>query len=220
MGKEVCAIKQEMFSNISSKAYGVVTCMEECQMMLKQLLFEVRGPIVVSSLKRLFQERFNRDLCETVLGHKRLFELLQDPRMQGISLHGHQNGQLAICLAEPVCMAPVPYLVPVSACQAPMGFSTIHQSNVSNVCLSTSPMARSSVAINIRLPELRGVDLDDCVSPLSTGTPSSLSSTFDDLSSVGTVVKNTFLELAEDNARSCEGSARRRTQSEPRRMRV
>merc|ERR1712194_450608 len=239
--KELCAMKQEMFSTISSKAYGVVTCMEECQMMLKQLLFEVRGPIVVSSLKRLFQERFNRDLCETVLGHKRLFELLQDPRMQGISLHGHQNGQLAICLAEPVCMAPVPYLVPVSACQAPMGFSTIQQSKVSNVCLSTSPMARSSVAINIRLPELRGVHLDDCVSPLSTprrshssgvesqeeridtastGTPSSLSSTFDDLSSVGTVVKNTFLELAEDNASSCEGSARRRTQSEPRRMRV
>jgi len=237
--KEVCAIKQEMFSNISSKAYGVVTCMEECQMMLKQLLFEVRGPIVVSSLKRLFQERFNRDLCETVLGHKRLFELLQDPRMQGISLHGHQNGQLAICLAEPVCMAPVPYLVPVLACQAPMGFSTIQQSNVSNVCLSTSPMARSSVAINIRLPELRGVDLDDCVSPLSTPRRSHSSDVesqeerplefclgkdseeqIDDLSSVGTVVKNTFLEFAEDNASSCEGSARRRTQSEPRRMRV
>merc|ERR1712194_309591 len=156
--KELCAIKQKMLSNISSKAYGVVACMEECQMMLKQLLFEVRGPIVVSSLKRLFQERFNHDLCE----------ILQDPRMQGISLHGHQNGQLAICLAEPVCMAPVPYLVPVLACQAPMGFSTIQQSDVSTVCLSTSPMARSSVAINIRLPELRGVDLDDCVSPLST----------------------------------------------------
>jgi len=223
--------------------------------MLKQLLIEVRGPIMVSSLKRLFQERFNRDLCETVLGHKRLFELLQDPHMQGISLHGHQNGQLAIHLAEPVGMAPVPCLVPVFACQAPVGFLAVQQavSNVSSVCLSTSPMARSSVAINMRLPELRG--LNDCVSPgstprrshsscdmegpeerplefclgkdsedqidtASTGTPSSLSSTFDELSSVGTLVKNTFLELAEDNARSCEGSARRRTQSEPRRMRV
>merc|ERR1712194_220100 len=53
-----------------------------------------------------------------------------------------------------------------------------------------------------------------------TSPTDSLSSTFDDLSSVGTVVKNTFLELAEDSASSCEGSARRRTQSEPRRMRV
>jgi len=226
-------------------------------MMLKQLLFEVRGPIMVSSLKGLFQERFNRNLCETVLGHKRLFELLQDPRMQGVSLHGHKNGQLAIHLADPVCMAVVPYLVPVLGCQAPMGFSAVQQavSNVSNVCLSTSPELRSSAAINIRLPELCGFDLGDCVSPGSTprrshsscdmesqeerplefclgkdseeqsdtasaGTPSSLSSTFDELSSVGTVVKNTFLEFAEDKASSCEASARRRTRSEPRRMRV
>jgi len=256
--KEVCAMKQEMFSNIGSKTFGVVSSMEECQMMLKQLLFEVRGPIMVSSLKRLFQERFNRDLCETVLGHKRLFELLQDPRMQGISLHGHQNGQLAICLADPVFMAPVPHFVPVLACQAPMGISAVQQvvsnvSNVSNVCLSTSPTA--SAAINMRLPELRSVDLGDCASPgstprrshsscdmegqearplefclskdleeqsdtASTGTPTSMSSTLDELSSVGTVVKNTFLELAEDQASSCEGSARRRTQSEPRRIRV
>jgi len=188
---------------------------------------------------------------------KRLFELLQDPRMQGVFVHGHQNGQLMVQLADPVCMAAVPYLVPVLGCQAPMGFSAVQQaaSNVSNVCLSTSPKARSSVAINIRLPELCGVDLDECVSPgstprrshsscdmenqeerplefclgkdsedqsdtASTGTPSSLSSTFDELSSVGTVVKNTFLELAEDRASSCEASARRRTRSEPRRMRL
>merc|ERR1712194_627052 len=252
--KEVCAMKQEMFSNIGSKTSGVKASMEECLMMLKQLLFEVRGPIMASSLKRLFQERFNYAGPGLPLGRKRLFELLQDPRMQGISLHGHQNGQLAIHLDETVCMAPVPYLVPVLACQAPTGFS-VQQSNVSNVCNGTSPTARSSIAINISLPELRGVDLDECVSPgstprcshspidmesqeesplefclgkdseeqsdtASTGTPSSLSSTFDDSSSVGTVVKNTFLELAEDNASSCEGNARRRTQSEPRRVRV
>jgi len=175
--------------------------------------------------------------------------------MQGISLHGHQNGQLAICLADPVFMAPVSHFVPVLACQAPIGIPTVQQvvSNVSNVCLSTSPTA--SAAINMRLPELRSVDLGDCASPgstprrshsscdlegqearplefclskdleeqsdtASTGTPSTLSSTFDELSSIGTMVKNTFLELAEDNASSCEGSARRRTQSEPRRMRV
>merc|ERR1711957_932342 len=61
-----------------------------------------------------------------------------------------------------------------------------------------------------------GKDSEEQIDTASTGTPSSLSSTFDDLSSVGTVVKNTFLELAEDNASSCAGSARRRTQSERR----
>lgn len=42
------------------------------------------GPVPLSNVKRMFRTRFNTELCETSLGHSKLSELLQDPRLGGI----------------------------------------------------------------------------------------------------------------------------------------
>lgn len=48
--------------------------------------------IPLSNMKRLFRSRFHKELSETALGHAKLSELLQDPRLQdlcAVRLQGH-----------------------------------------------------------------------------------------------------------------------------------
>lgn len=41
-------------------------------------------PVPLSNIKRMFRTRFNAELCETALGHSKVSELLQDPRLEGV----------------------------------------------------------------------------------------------------------------------------------------
>jgi hypothetical protein len=45
---------------------------------------EDKRTVPLSNVKRLFRSKFNTELSETVLGHSKLSELLQDPRMKDI----------------------------------------------------------------------------------------------------------------------------------------
>mmetsp|Transcript_24070 Transcript_24070/g.75699 ORF Transcript_24070/g.75699 Transcript_24070/m.75699 type:complete len:567 (-) Transcript_24070:807-2507(-) len=60
------------------------------------------GAIPLSNVKRLFRSRFHIELSETALGHAKLSELLQDPRLHDVCkvrLQGH--GYMVIPRAQP-----------------------------------------------------------------------------------------------------------------------
>jgi len=57
------------------------------------------GPrmITLSNVKRLFRSQLHLDLSETVLGHSRVWELLQDPRLHDVCIvHAYGNGQAVV----------------------------------------------------------------------------------------------------------------------------
>eukprot|EP00933_Yihiella_yeosuensis_P059128 TRINITY_DN6004_c3_g1_i1.p1 TRINITY_DN6004_c3_g1~~TRINITY_DN6004_c3_g1_i1.p1 ORF type:complete len:761 (+),score=163.65 TRINITY_DN6004_c3_g1_i1:223-2283(+) len=77
--------------------------------------------IPLSNVKRLFRSRFHMELSETALGHSKLSELLQDPRLQDVCfvrLQGHgyvvfpaaaqPPKQLAVPPVQPHLQAPPP----------------------------------------------------------------------------------------------------------------
>jgi len=261
--KEICAMKQDVYSNNDSTTHStlrVVSSWDEVAVHTHQLLLENEGRIMLSAMKRLFKSRFNLDLCETVLGHRRLFELLKDPRLHGVcALVPHFDGQLAVCHPVPFC-APLPHMCAFPAMPGQtvsMGCASVPQASV--LCLSTSPVARNSLTINIELPACEdeaNIGLEDCVSPgttprrshfswnldqaeeatiepilglkagetksdtASTIAESHCSADFDELSSVGTFIKNTFLELAEEGENDLVRKTMRRAHSVPRCMRA
>jgi len=97
--KEHCAAWQQPFLNPVKKqerlSYPVATW-EETRTCLSAILCEEVGIITVSSVKRLFRSRFGLDLSETALGHSRLTELLEDPRLRDICSFEVHNGQFLI----------------------------------------------------------------------------------------------------------------------------
>jgi len=59
------------------------------------------GMITLSNVKRLFRSQLNLELSETVLGHSRVGELLQDPRLSGVcALQAMGNGQTMVQRAD------------------------------------------------------------------------------------------------------------------------
>merc|ERR1719296_369238 len=66
-----------------SKAVPLATwdMMRPC---LQQLLSTAGQPMPLSNLKRLFRAQFNVELSETALGHAKLSECLQDPRVRDL----------------------------------------------------------------------------------------------------------------------------------------
>jgi len=267
--KEVCASHQQVFTK-SGKTAKVVSTWEELRINLQQLLMEEGGSVMLSAVKRLFKSRFDLDLSETFLGQRRMFELLQDPRMEGMCvLQSHSSGQLMVHLVEPTHVAPVQFVIPVCVPQitAP---SSGAQLSVPALCLSTTPTSQPSQGIAPRSPELQlpelQLELAECASPCTTprrslcswslesawaqqaeeeeeeeeqyvvckpgdesecsDLPSTIAesftgSLFDELASVCTPVRNTFIDYsapADEYLHS--GSAKRRAQSEPRRRQV
>lgn len=76
-------------------------CWEEARALLTQLLVSHQqidpAGITLSNVKRLFRLHFERELSETVLGHVRLMDLMNDPRLSDIlSLHTQKNGQTVV----------------------------------------------------------------------------------------------------------------------------
>jgi hypothetical protein len=79
---------------------------------LKELMnhMPIDSSMPLSNIKRLFRSRFHMELSETALGHAKLSELLNDPRLQDICfvklqghgyvvVHPHQRGR-TICLSS------------------------------------------------------------------------------------------------------------------------
>jgi len=95
--KEQCAVAQAPTGQESCP----VVSWEEARVLLRQLLSSHRqsenGGISISNLKRLFRLDFQRELSQTVLGHIRLLDLLNDPHLQDIcTLHAQPNGQVLV----------------------------------------------------------------------------------------------------------------------------
>lgn len=95
--KEQCAVAQAPTGQESCP----VVSWEEAPALLQQLLSSHRqaelGGVSISNLKRLFRLDFQRELSQTVLGHVRLLDLLNDPRLNDIcTLHAQPNGQVLV----------------------------------------------------------------------------------------------------------------------------
>jgi len=93
MVKERCAEKQRPCTNAARGTTAIATwgMVREC---LQEILFAtVRpGSVPLSNIKRIFRSRYHIELSETALGHAKLSELLQDPRLQDlctVQLRGH-----------------------------------------------------------------------------------------------------------------------------------
>lgn len=98
MVKEQCASSQQPCSGPGRDASGMEladwTTAKRC---LEQILETAATPqglgvVPLSNVKRLFRSRFSIELSETMLGHSKLSELLQDPRFDDVcrvKLEGH-----------------------------------------------------------------------------------------------------------------------------------
>jgi len=104
MVKEQCAVWQQPCTTNVNQAAGTtpstlpMASWETARMCLRDILDNAArsgsGPGIVplSNVKRLFRSRFHVELSETMLGHSKLSELLQDPHFQDIctvQLQGH-----------------------------------------------------------------------------------------------------------------------------------
>ncbi|CAK9026537.1 NEDD4-binding protein 2-like 1 [Durusdinium trenchii] len=90
---QVCHIVQLAISQKKLLGYlnGAVVPYKRSQSMIKERCAEKQRPctnttstIPLSNVKRLFRSRYHTELSETALGHSKLSELLQDPRLKDI----------------------------------------------------------------------------------------------------------------------------------------
>lgn len=89
---------------------------DEAHTLLHQLLIthqqvEPAG-ITLSNLKRLFRLHFQRELSETVLGHIRLVDLMNDPRLSDICIMCVQKNSQIVVKAKETCRLPLGPAVP------------------------------------------------------------------------------------------------------------
>jgi len=95
MIKERCAEKQRPCTNTTRSSSSDLADWEKVKHGLKEILFSLSPgttSIPLSNVKRLFRSRYHTELSETALGHSKLSELLQDPRLKDIChvrLQGH-----------------------------------------------------------------------------------------------------------------------------------
>ncbi|CAE7764608.1 Lcmt2 [Symbiodinium sp. CCMP2592] len=95
MIKERCAERQKPCTNIARGNGSDLADWEVVKRGLKEILQSLSpgtATIPLSNVKRLFRSRFHIELSETALGHSKLSELLQDPRLRDICsvrLQGH-----------------------------------------------------------------------------------------------------------------------------------
>merc|ERR1712226_1633774 len=107
--KEQCAVLQSPTGQETCPAVS----WEDVRGLLQHLLATHRNSepagITISNLKRLFRLDFQRELSQTVLGHVRLLDLLNDERLKDIcTLHAQPNGHVLVRAVEvcPIVWAP------------------------------------------------------------------------------------------------------------------
>lgn len=104
MVKEQCAERQRPCSS-ATRGKTTLATWETLRSCLKEIVGYMSPgtcSIPLSNLKRLFRSRFHVDLSETALGHSKLSELLQDPRLGdvcAVRLQGH--GYVVVPVQQP-----------------------------------------------------------------------------------------------------------------------
>ncbi|CAK9000050.1 unnamed protein product [Durusdinium trenchii] len=110
---QVCHIVQLAISQKKLLGYlnGAVVPYKRSQSMIKDLPEKwelgkncqpLRSTIPLSNVKRLFRSRYHTELSETALGHSKLSELLQDPRLKDIC-HVRLQGHGYVVGPSPAC---------------------------------------------------------------------------------------------------------------------
>mmetsp|Transcript_21773 Transcript_21773/g.61833 ORF Transcript_21773/g.61833 Transcript_21773/m.61833 type:complete len:895 (+) Transcript_21773:95-2779(+) len=109
MMKEQCAVQQQPCVS-SDVAVMPLACWEVARAYLKEILQSAapadQGPALVplSNIKRLFRSRYQTELSETMLGHSRLSDLIQDEHFHDLcSLELHKNGYVVVQRLPPIC---------------------------------------------------------------------------------------------------------------------
>jgi len=90
MVKEQCAVWQRPCGAMDRQM--PTATFQQCREHLKAILEAAPGGIPLSNVKRLFRSRYQLALSETVFGHSRLSDLLQDERFSDlcqVELEGH-----------------------------------------------------------------------------------------------------------------------------------
>mmetsp|Transcript_133358 Transcript_133358/g.345120 ORF Transcript_133358/g.345120 Transcript_133358/m.345120 type:complete len:566 (+) Transcript_133358:79-1776(+) len=180
--KERCALRQQPVGAAAAAALPYASW-EDLRMGLCEILDTssnpARGMITLSNVKRLFRSQLHLELCETVLGYPRVWELLQDPRLHDVcEVHALGNGQAVVQRIErhghmvgyPMrgySMGPMmPPMPPPSYHRGLPASYTMCASNrpvplmpaVGPTCkpcpLSTMPVARYSLCPSPQLPQL------------------------------------------------------------------
>eukprot|EP00408_Alexandrium_pacificum_P036469 CAMPEP_0171273410 /NCGR_PEP_ID=MMETSP0790-20130122/62272_1 /TAXON_ID=2925 /ORGANISM="Alexandrium catenella, Strain OF101" /LENGTH=595 /DNA_ID=CAMNT_0011742401 /DNA_START=18 /DNA_END=1807 /DNA_ORIENTATION=- len=86
MVKERCAERQRPCTS-AAQGKGALATWEMVRACLQEILCALApgvNSIPLSNVKRLFRSRFHTELSETALGHAKLSELLQDPRLRDV----------------------------------------------------------------------------------------------------------------------------------------
>lgn len=165
--KEQCACAQ---ASTGQEVYPVVSW-QEAPAFLQSLLTSHHqaesGGIKVSNLKRLFRLHYQRELSETVLGHVRLLDLLNDPRLTSVcTLEPQRNSQTMVRAVSP---APTQLLCPV----VPPGMWTLPVQTIAvPVMTFAPPLEVHGVPEQLTSPGSSPRSLysgDDCGSPIFSG---------------------------------------------------
>ncbi|CAK0887608.1 unnamed protein product, partial [Prorocentrum cordatum] len=112
--KDECAVRQQPFAGAphAPSEQPLLAEWEQLRECMRSLMLHVPvdGSMPLSNVKRLFRSRFQTELSETALGHSKLSELLNDPRLQDtcfVKLQGH-----GYVVAHP--QQPKPHGLPIS----------------------------------------------------------------------------------------------------------
>mmetsp|Transcript_133359 Transcript_133359/g.345128 ORF Transcript_133359/g.345128 Transcript_133359/m.345128 type:complete len:571 (+) Transcript_133359:79-1791(+) len=105
--KERCALRQQPVGSAAGAALPFASW-EDLRTGLREILDTSSNPapgmVTLSNVKRLFRSQLQLELCETVLGHSRVWELLQDPRLRDVcEIQGLGNGQAVVQRIEQPC---------------------------------------------------------------------------------------------------------------------
>jgi len=113
--KEQCAVRQQPVCT-TKRAESAIPCAtwEQARACLREILDNAAGPgpgvITLSNVKRLFRSQYNLELSETVLGHSKLCDLLQDPRFQDVcSVQLQGKSQVVVQRVEPLAIGSSPF---------------------------------------------------------------------------------------------------------------
>jgi hypothetical protein len=162
--KEQCAFQQQPFPSKKSTGSGAlpVASWDETRACLWQLLSEATGlELALSNVKRLFRSNFGLELSETTLGYARLFDLLQDPRIQDVcTLHPQSRGQILVRRVTVAVPGPQRSLGGMPFVRLEAGERVPSGEPAKPFCLSTTPMVQSVPPI-LSFPPPRGYERNE-----------------------------------------------------------
>ncbi|CAK0883702.1 unnamed protein product [Prorocentrum cordatum] len=118
--RERCAASALPVPSLPDAPQGVATW-ETVRVCLRELLSRAGGEIKLPNVKRLFRSEFGVQLSETALGHQRVQDLLQDPRLCDVCvLHRRESVHMVLAVEPPAGPLILSTTPPAGAAAAPL----------------------------------------------------------------------------------------------------